>query len=65
MKHEVYIATHKAYDFPCIEPYIPIHVGKENSFYKQLEDIRMYDNYNIMQDTRLWNDYRIIRKYIS
>lgn len=31
MKHEVYIATHKAYDFPCIEPYIPIHVGKENS----------------------------------
>lgn len=42
-----------------------VYVGKENSFYKQLEDIRMYDNYNIMQDTRLWNDYRIIRKYIS
>lgn len=42
-----------------------VYVGKENPFYKQLADIRMYDNYNIKQDTRLWNDYQIIRKYIS
>lgn len=28
MKTEIYIATHKAYDFPKIEGYIPIHVGK-------------------------------------
>lgn len=28
MKIEIYIATHKAYDFPKVEGYIPIHVGK-------------------------------------
>lgn len=28
MKTEIYIATHKAYNFPKIEGYIPIHVGK-------------------------------------
>lgn len=28
MKTEIYIATHKAYDFPKIDGYIPIHVGK-------------------------------------
>lgn len=31
MKIEVYIATHKAYDFPQLEEYIPIHVGKAKS----------------------------------
>ncbi|WP_411670717.1 DUF4422 domain-containing protein [Acinetobacter baumannii] len=28
MKTEIYIATHKAYTFPDIPEYIPIHVGK-------------------------------------
>ena len=28
MKTEIYIATHKEYNFPRIEGYIPIHVGK-------------------------------------
>jgi len=28
MKTEIYIATHKAYNFPKLDGYIPIHVGK-------------------------------------
>lgn len=28
MKTEIYIATHKAYEFPDVDGYIPIHVGK-------------------------------------
>lgn len=28
MKVEIYIATHKAYNYPKIDGYIPIHVGK-------------------------------------
>lgn len=31
MSAEIYIATHKEYEFPQIEGYIPIHVGKELS----------------------------------
>ena len=31
MKIEIYIATHKAYEFPQIDSYIPIHVGKEKA----------------------------------
>ena len=29
MKTEIYIATHKDYNFPQIAGYIPIHVGKD------------------------------------
>lgn len=31
MSVEIYIATHKEYEFPQIDGYIPIHVGKELS----------------------------------
>jgi len=41
-----------------------VYVGKENPFYKHLEDHRIYENYNIMQSVRLRNDYQIIMSYI-
>jgi hypothetical protein len=41
-----------------------VYVGKENSFYKHLEGNRIYENYDIMQDARLWNDYQIIMSSI-
>lgn len=31
MTIEIYIATHKEYDFPRIDCYYPIHVGRENA----------------------------------
>ena len=31
MKIEIYVATHKAYSFPKIDVYFPIHVGKEKA----------------------------------
>ena len=42
-----------------------VYVGKENLFYKRLEDIRSYDNYDITQDNRLWDDYQIILDYMK
>ena len=42
-----------------------VYVGKGNSFYKRLEDKRSYDNYDITQDDRLWNDYKIILSYMQ
>ncbi|MFR4284868.1 hypothetical protein [Enterococcus sp. DIV0098] len=37
-----------------------VYVGKENSFYKNLERHQIYENYNICQNERLWKDYQII-----
>jgi len=31
MKIEIYVATHKAYEFPNLKEYLPIHVGKAGS----------------------------------
>ncbi len=42
-----------------------VYVGKINSFYKRLEDKRSYDNYDITQSGRLWNDYQIILEYMK
>lgn len=42
-----------------------VYVGKENSFYKRLEDKRSYENYDITQNDRLWNDYKVILSYIQ
>lgn len=42
-----------------------VYVGKENSFYKRLKDKQIYENYDITQDDRLWNDYQIILNYIT
>ena len=41
-----------------------VYVGKENLFYKRLEDRRIYENYNIIEDERLWNDYLIITSHM-
>lgn len=41
-----------------------VYVGKENSFYKRLEEKRIYENYDITQSARLWNDYQIIMRYM-
>ena len=41
-----------------------VYIGKENYSYKHLEHRRIYENYDITQDTRLWNDYQIIMSYI-
>lgn len=37
-----------------------VYVGKENLFYSRLDRIQTYENCNIMQNERLWNDYQII-----
>ena len=41
-----------------------VYAGKENSFYKHLEGNRIHENYDIMQNVRLWNDYQIIMNSI-
>lgn len=41
-----------------------VYVGKENLFYKGLEDKRIDKNYDITQSERLWNDYQIIMSYM-
>lgn len=41
-----------------------VYLGKENSFYIGLTDKEIYDNYNIKNDERLWNDYKKILKYM-
>ena len=41
-----------------------VYVGKENSFYKNLERHQIYENYNICQNERLWKDYQIIMEYL-
>lgn len=42
-----------------------VYVGRENSFYKNLERKQNYENYDIMQSTRLWNDYQIIMSVMA
>lgn len=42
-----------------------VYVGQENSFYKDLERKQIYENYDITQDARLWNDYQIIIRYMA
>ena len=42
-----------------------VYVGKENSFYKKLEDKQIQENYDITQDDRLWNDYQVILSYMQ
>ncbi len=42
-----------------------IYVGKENSFYQNLERKQIYDNYDIVNATRLWSDYQIIKNIID
>lgn len=42
-----------------------VYMGEENSFYFGLTDKEIYENYNIMRDERLWNDYQIILKYMQ
>ena len=42
-----------------------VYVGKENSFYKHLEDTRIDENYDIRQSERLWDDYQIVIDYMS
>ncbi len=39
-----------------------VYVGKENPFYRNLDRIQTYENYDIMQNERLWNDYQIIMR---
>lgn len=41
-----------------------VYVGKEIFFYKHLEGKLINENYDIMQDARLWNDYKIIMSSI-
>lgn len=41
-----------------------VYVRRENSFYQNLEDKRILDNYDITQSERLWNDYKSIIKYM-
>lgn len=42
-----------------------VYVDKENSFYKNLEEKKLLNNYDITKNIRLWKDYRIIMKYLS
>ena len=37
-----------------------VYVGSKNDFYMNLEDKEIYENYDITQNNRLWNDYNII-----
>ena len=48
----------------CTEYAKEVYVGKENSFYKKLEDKRIDENCDITQNIRLWNDYQIIMSYM-
>lgn len=41
-----------------------IYVGKNISFYQNLDSVKIVKNYDITQSERLWNDYQIIMSYI-
>lgn len=41
-----------------------VYVGKENLFYKGLEEKQIYRNFDITKDERLWADYQTIKKYM-
>ena len=42
-----------------------IYVGKSFSFCKNLDRVKICENYDITQSERLWNDYQIIMSYLS
>lgn len=42
-----------------------VYVGKNNPFYKRLSRKQIMENYDITQDSRLWNDYQIILGYMA
>lgn len=42
-----------------------VYVGKSFYFYEELDDVKICDNYDIAQDERLWNDYKIIISYLT
>lgn len=41
-----------------------IYVGVESEFYKNLDDLKLQENFNIKENMRLWKDYLVIKKYI-
>ena len=41
-----------------------VYVGKSFYFYEELDDVKVYDNYDITRDERLWKDYQIIMEYL-
>lgn len=52
--------------FPSLIDYVNgIYVGNESKFYKNLEDTKVQENYNIKECSRLWEDYQTIVKYIA
>ena len=42
-----------------------VYVGTETLFYKKLERKQIQDNYDITENSRLWNDYQIIMSYLA
>lgn len=42
-----------------------IFIGTRNSFYNNLDDVRIYEHYDITQNPRLWHDYQAICRYLS
>uniref|UniRef100_UPI004055B246 hypothetical protein n=1 Tax=Agathobacter sp. TaxID=2021311 RepID=UPI004055B246 len=42
-----------------------VYVGEEIAFYKNLDCKMKYDNYDITQDERLWEDYQVILQYLN
>ena len=42
-----------------------IYVGKNFSFYQNLDGVKIVENYDITKSSRLRNDYQIIRSYMS
>ena len=41
-----------------------IYVGRSFYFYEELERVQIFENCDITQDERLWNDYQIIMEYL-
>lgn len=47
------------------ETWKPVYVGKETGNYKKLSRIITQDNYDIQVDSRMWDDYNAILKYLD
>ena len=43
----------------------PVYVGTEVGNYEKLSRIITQDNFDIRKQSRLWNDYNIILKYLK
>lgn len=41
-----------------------VYIGNENDFYRHLERKQIFENCDITQNKRLWNDYLIIMRYL-